>query len=61
NITSKGFSIVSPENRSIKFDLNQSGEFINLNDKYRDINWNSISETKAINIKLNENIVQVHL
>ncbi|MCG7516944.1 hypothetical protein [Vibrio sp. MMH1-50] len=61
NKTSKGFSIESPENRSIKIDLNQSGEFINLNDKYRDINWNSISETKTINIKLNENIVQVHL
>ncbi|MEF1262126.1 hypothetical protein QTO16_25055 [Vibrio harveyi] len=27
NKTSKGFSIESPENRSIKIDLNQSGEF----------------------------------
>ncbi|CAH1596122.1 hypothetical protein [Vibrio rotiferianus] len=61
NKSSNGFSIESTEIDSLKIDLNQSGRFINVGDKYRDIEWNSISETKAINLKINENIVQVHL
>jgi hypothetical protein len=61
NKGSDGFSIESTENGSIKIDLNQSGEFIDLSDKYRQSNWSDISETRVINFKISENIVQVHL
>lgn len=61
NKTSKGFSIESSKTDSLKIDLNQTGDFINIDDEFRDIDWNSISEKKTINFKLNENIVQVHL
>ena len=61
NRDSMGISLETTESSTLKIDLNQSGQFINVGDKYRDIEWNSISETKAINLKINENIVQVHL
>ncbi|MCR9939551.1 hypothetical protein [Vibrio owensii] len=61
NKASEGFSIESSETDSVKIDLNQSGNFINLDDKYREIDWSAISETKAINLKINETIVRVHL
>ncbi|UTZ21751.1 hypothetical protein [Vibrio campbellii] len=61
NKTSNGFSIESSKTDSLKIDLNQTGDFINIDDEFRDIDWNSVSEKKIINFKLNENIVQVHL
>ncbi|MGR5238919.1 hypothetical protein [Vibrio alfacsensis] len=56
-----GFSIESPEIDSMKIDLNQSGVFVNLEDKHRDIEWKAISPSREIRFKLNENIVDVHL
>ncbi len=56
-----GFSLELKENSSIKIDLNQGGNFLEVDDKYLNVEWNRISEDKVIRFKLNQNNVEVYL
>ncbi len=61
NRDSEGISIEALKSSTIKIDLDQSGEFINARDIHQNIEWKSISPNKVIKLRVNQNIVLVHL
>jgi hypothetical protein len=61
NRDSTGISIETPKSSSLKIDLDQSGEFINVSEINQNIEWDVISQTKIITLKIKKNIVVVHL
>ncbi|MFN1550897.1 hypothetical protein [Vibrio natriegens] len=61
NRDSKGISIETLESSTLKIDLDQLGEFINVKDINKNIEWKSISPSKVIKLSVNQNIVLVHL
>ncbi|EIF2702999.1 hypothetical protein Q4905_004119 [Vibrio alginolyticus] len=61
NRDSMGISLETTESSTLKIDLNQSGNFINLNEKHKSVEWDIMPESKKITFKKGENIVVVQL
>ncbi|MGP8305014.1 hypothetical protein [Vibrio sp. YIC-376] len=61
NRDSTGISFESPKSSSLKIDLDQSGEFKDVSEINQNIEWEAISQTKIITLKIKRNIVVVHL
>ncbi|EHK9546941.1 MULTISPECIES: hypothetical protein [Vibrio] len=61
NRDSMGISLETIESSTLKIDLNQSGNFINLNEKHKSVEWDIMPESKKITFKKGENIVVVQL
>ncbi|MDV6251055.1 hypothetical protein [Vibrio sp. EA2] len=61
NRDSDGFSIETLKSSSLTIDLDQSEQFINVKDINKKIEWISISQSKIIKLKIDQNIVVVQL
>lgn len=61
NRNTNGILIETPKSSSLKIDLDQSGVFINANNKHQLFEWKSISNNKIINLKINKSTVTVQL
>ncbi|TNZ67569.1 hypothetical protein CGK42_21070, partial [Vibrio parahaemolyticus] len=57
NRDSSGILIETTESTGLKIDLNQSGVFDSISDNHYRAEWNAISATKTIKLKINQNIV----
>lgn len=61
NRNSMGISFETPKSSSLKIDPDQSGAFKDVRKFNQIIEWESISPTKMITLKIEQNIVVVHL
>ncbi|MBR9787192.1 MAG: hypothetical protein GYB40_04585 [Vibrionaceae bacterium] len=61
NRDSEGISIETLKSSTMEIDLDQSGQFINAKDINKNIEWKSISRSKIIKLRINQNIVAVQL
>ncbi|MGR5206727.1 hypothetical protein [Vibrio sp. PNB23_22_7] len=61
NKATDGFSLESSESDSVKVDLNQSGEFIVIDDNHHNVAWSDISKERVIHFKSSKNIIEVQL
>lgn len=58
---SLGILIEVPKNSSLEIDLDQSGEYISVTKIHQPIEWQSISKSQVITLKLDQKIVEVIL
>ncbi|KIN11183.1 hypothetical protein QTO01_19115 [Vibrio mytili] len=58
---SQGISFETTKSNTIKIDLNQDNAFSSISVSDEIIDWNSISENKVIRLKIDGNIVLIHL
>lgn len=61
NKATDGFSVESSESDSVKIDLNQSGEFVIIDEIHQNVDWSDISKERVIYFKSNQNIIEVQL
>ncbi|MGI2943926.1 hypothetical protein [Vibrio diabolicus] len=61
NRDSTGISLETMKSSTLKIDLNQSGEFINLDREHKNMEWDTMPESRKITFKKGENIVVVQL
>lgn len=61
NRNTNGILIETPKSSSLKIDLDQSGVFINADNKHQLIEWKSISHNKKINLRISKTTVVVQL
>ncbi len=61
NRDSEGIAIETPKSNTLKIDLDQSGKFINVEGINNKFEWKSISPSKIIQLRIDQNIVVVQL